>query len=261
MRFLELLEDVKSFLSERGDSHPQFTNKEWLLSLSFLADFSSKLNVLNLELQGKDRNLLDMISSIRAFQQLIILLKANLKDKKFKHFPSIQKYIQTYAELAQFNPNKMILEIEIVKKQFQTRFQDFGKIENIVLFFSNVFQQDINIEEITSQISTIFEANHDKVKLEIIKFENDMYLNSKNCIWKYTKEKYPILTNAAQKFMSCFGSTYLAESAFSDMNILKSKIRNSLNDEHVDQCLRLSLSSYDPAFENIAKSMQCQRSI
>lgn len=78
MRFLELLEDVKSFLSERGDSYPQLTNKEWLLDISFLADFSSKLNDLNLELQGKGRNVLDMISSI--------LLKANLKDKKFKHW-------------------------------------------------------------------------------------------------------------------------------------------------------------------------------
>ena len=77
-------------------------------------------------------------------------------------------------------------------------------------------------------------------------------------IWKYTKEKYPILTNTALKMMSCFGSTYLAESAFSDMNLIKSDIRNSLTDIHLDQCLRLSVSSYNPDFEKIAKSIQCQ---
>ena len=60
--------------------------------------------------------------------------------------------------------------------------------------------------------------------------------------------------------MSCFDSTYLAESVFSDINIIKSKIRNSLTNEHLDQCLRSSLSSYNPNFQKIAKSTQCQRS-
>ena len=44
------------------------------------------------------------------------------------------------------------------------------------------------------------------------------------------------------------------------MNIIKSENRNSLTDEHLDQCLRLSVSSYNPDFEKIAKSAQCQRS-
>ena len=68
------------------------------------------------------------------------------------------------------------------------------------------------------------------------------------------------MTDTALKMMSCFGSTYLAESAFSDMNLIKSEIRNSLTDVHLDQCLRLSVSPYNPDFEKIAKSNQCQRS-
>ena len=45
------------------------------------------------------------------------------------------------------------------------------------------------------------------------------------------------------------------------MNIIKSGNRNSLTDtEHLDQCLRLSVSSCKPDFEKIAKSAQCQRS-
>ena len=50
------------------------------MNLPFLADFTAKLSDLNLELQGKDRNCSDMISSIRAFQQLSAMLKSNLKD-------------------------------------------------------------------------------------------------------------------------------------------------------------------------------------
>ena len=60
--------------------------------------------------------------------------------------------------------------------------------------------------------------------------------------------------------MAYFGSTYLAESDFSDMNFIKSENRNPLTDEHLDQCLRWSAASYNPDFEKIAESAQCQRS-
>ena len=77
---------------------------------------------------------------------------------------------------------------------------------------------------------------------------------------KKKKAKYPIVTNIALKMMAYFGSKYLAESAFSDMNIIKSENRNSLTYENLDECLRLSVSSYNPDFEKIVKSVQCQRS-
>jgi hypothetical protein len=40
----------------------------WLLDLAFLTDITSKLNEVNLELQGKDRNISSMISVVNAFQ-------------------------------------------------------------------------------------------------------------------------------------------------------------------------------------------------
>ena len=51
--------------------------------------------------------------------------------------------------------------------------------------------------------------------------------------------------------MAYSGSKYLAESAFSDMNIIKSENRNSLINEHLAQCLRLDVSSYNPEFEKL----------
>lgn len=60
--------------------------------------------------------------------------------------------------------------------------------------------------------------------------------------------------------MSCFGSTYLPESSFSDMGIIKSDAMNRLTNEHINQCLKISVSSYSPDFKKIAKSTQCQRS-
>lgn len=52
----ELLEVQKFSFWKKWD-YPQLTDKEWLLSLSFLADCHSNINDLNIELQGKNRDL------------------------------------------------------------------------------------------------------------------------------------------------------------------------------------------------------------
>jgi hypothetical protein len=62
------------------------------------------------------------------------------------------------------------------------------------------------------------------------------------------------------KIKSYFGSTYLCESLFSTMNIIKSKHRYWLTDAHLDDCLRAGTSSCTPKFEKLANEMQCQRS-
>lgn len=67
-RFLLLIDDVRNFVCQKGDHYSELSDKKWLLDLSFLVDFCKKLNDLNLELQGKNKNLIDMISSIRSFQ-------------------------------------------------------------------------------------------------------------------------------------------------------------------------------------------------
>ena len=43
-------------------------DKNQLIELSFLVDLCGKLNNLNLELQGKDKKVIDMLSSIKVFE-------------------------------------------------------------------------------------------------------------------------------------------------------------------------------------------------
>lgn len=259
-RFLELIDDIKIFLDNKGDNYPELINKEWLLNLCFLADFSGKLNDLNLELQGKNIKLSDMISSIKAFKQLIIIWKSNLSQHQFRHFPNTEKFFINNEDIIDYNIQYFIKEIETVENEFTSRFQDLENIECIVSYFSNPYQPNLKIENISNKISILFAVNQAELEVEIIKIQNDMDLKSLQCIWEYSQDKYPIVTTAAHKTMSCFGSTYLAESSFSDMGIIKSDARNRLTNEHINQCLKISVSSYVPDFKKIAKSTQCQRS-
>ena len=69
-------------------------------------DFTAKLSDQYLELQVKDRNLSDMISTIRDFQQLSAMLKTNLKDRDYRHFPSIVKFLASKQDMITYNPYK-----------------------------------------------------------------------------------------------------------------------------------------------------------
>ncbi|KAJ4934777.1 hypothetical protein JOQ06_007559, partial [Pogonophryne albipinna] len=56
-RFLDLLPEIISFLKSRNEEYEQLSDDTWLLDLGFLTDLTAKLNDLNRELQGKDREL------------------------------------------------------------------------------------------------------------------------------------------------------------------------------------------------------------
>uniref|UniRef100_A0A1A8V9L8 SPIN-DOC-like zinc-finger domain-containing protein n=2 Tax=Nothobranchius TaxID=28779 RepID=A0A1A8V9L8_NOTFU len=71
-------------------------------------------------------------------------------------------------------------------------------------------------------------------------------------------EKYKGVCTAAMKVACMFGSTYLCESAFSDMNFIKSKHRTRLTDAHLHNSVRVAVSSYTPDYSKLVNSMQCQ---
>jgi hypothetical protein len=67
-RFLELTPQIQEILESRNETYEQLTDPCWLLDLAFLTDLTLKLNMLNLELQGKDIHIAEIISSVTAFR-------------------------------------------------------------------------------------------------------------------------------------------------------------------------------------------------
>jgi hypothetical protein len=69
-------------------------------------------------------------------------------------------------------------------------------------------------------------------QMEICDLQADCFLQSKLNLppeefWKRcSEEKFPALRNFSLEILSLFGSTYIGESAFSMMNLIKSKSRN-----------------------------------
>ncbi|XP_067231521.1 zinc finger BED domain-containing protein 5-like [Chanodichthys erythropterus] len=93
-RLFELREQVCDFLSEH--LHPSaalLKDYNWLAHLAYLADVFSRLNDLNLELQGKDTSVLHLYDRVSSFMKKIDLWGRKCQDGDVSSFPQLNMYI------------------------------------------------------------------------------------------------------------------------------------------------------------------------
>ena len=167
-----------------------------------------------------------MISAVNAFREKLNLLVSKLENKNLFNFSNMLAQLKSSAS-TNYGGTKYIKEINNVTEKFGNRFEDFQKLDNVVLFMSFPFDSNIKAETIAQNLSTIFDMDNITLEAEIITLQNDIYIKaraSEDKFWKYLAEdKYPNLKKCAKNLYACFGSTYLCESAFSQMKIIKSK--------------------------------------
>jgi len=262
-RFRDLLSEIKLFLASRGDEFKQLEDDVWLLDLAFLVDITAMLNELNLDLQGKDKLIFDMISSINAFTQKLQLIITKLDNKNLTYFPNMLSQLKE-SENVNFNITRYAEQMKNLVLEFERRFQDFQKLEIVAAFMSFPFNPNIKPEIVADSLSTLFKMDIPVLEMEIITLQNDIFIKSRSSeqyVWKYLSEdKYSNLKKCFGNLVAFFGSTYLCESAFSHMKIIKSKYRATLTDDHLECSLRSCLSTYIPNYKNLVDSIQCRAS-
>ncbi|XP_069498771.1 general transcription factor II-I repeat domain-containing protein 2B-like [Ambystoma mexicanum] len=263
-RFLSLLPEIKDFMRSRNEDIGQLCSISWLLDLAFLADVTEQLNTLNCELQGKGKTIADMISAVKTFKSKLNLFSEQVVKKKMHHFPSVtQMLTDNKASPELLNIDKYSSLLSRLKEEFSDRLRDFERIEPCVMFIANPFLE-VDVCELAEQMGELFNLNSCAMEMEIVSLQGDIQLKSRQShtnFWSLVDYKeYSNLCKAALKVTSLFGSTYLCESAFSDMNFLKSKFRTRLTDEHLSDSIRVAVSSYTPDYRALVDGMQCQPS-
>ncbi|CAH2000085.1 unnamed protein product, partial [Acanthoscelides obtectus] len=88
-RFNVIISAIVKFPKQRDEPIPELENSIWLRDVGFLVDITEKLNELNLQLQGRDKELAEMISDIKAFIKKLEFWEQNLIDEIFLLFQKI----------------------------------------------------------------------------------------------------------------------------------------------------------------------------
>jgi hypothetical protein len=77
-RFQSLLPEIIHLLESLAERTSQLHDTSWLIKLAFLTDLTAHCNAFNLELQGKDKTITQLVSSLNAFKSKFQFLKSQL---------------------------------------------------------------------------------------------------------------------------------------------------------------------------------------
>jgi zinc finger BED domain-containing protein 5/7/8/9 len=273
-RFCALRCELLSFLSEqtatKADIFISFiSNADDMFAVAFLADIMSKLNELNLKLQGRGRTIVDLCQDVSGFQLKLQLYRHDLETtQKHLYFPKLNTMIEQFPDDL-FENEWALAFIDNLLEQFNSRFSI--KIEkDLGLFVNNPFLVK-TYENLSTQVQNIFPQLAEDVatlQIELIDLQCEEImraeLSSRNSVDFWTnvvpEKKYPICKKLAINILTLFGSTYVCEAAFSIMTGIKTRNRNRLTNDHLHQCMRMALTTYTPDFKKIVAENRGQTS-
>ncbi|KAI7798193.1 putative general transcription factor II-I repeat domain-containing protein 2-like [Triplophysa rosa] len=165
-------------------------DQKWLSDLAFLVDITELLNVLNVQLQGKDQIITQLFDHVKAFKQKLLLLKRHLSAGILAHFPCLREAGMMKEKVPEYDA-----VLSNLIQEFDRRFEDFRHSAADFELFSQPF---------TISVDTV----SDDLQMELIDLQCDSEL----------KHKFRC-ANWHQVMLSLFGSTYLCEQTFSLMNL------------------------------------------
>lgn len=184
------------------------------------------------------------LSSVDAFKTKMSIFSMHLQTVQ-----SVRKDNCSASETFDKAAEKYSQVINRLVQEFEKKFCDFDQREPCVSFISNPFMQ-VDTTCIVEQLSATFNLDVGQVEMETVTLQNGIYLKANQAAPNFwclaDTEKYSGVSTAAMKVASMFGSTYLCESAFSDMNFIRKKHRTLLTDAHLQESLRVAVSTYIP---------------
>ena len=248
-RFVALKEEISQFLKNDSKKFEELESEPWNHDLFFLCDITAHLNDLNMQLQGKELIIFQLVGAVKAFKMKLHLFKSQLLKGEMSYFPTCAQYIpqSQYVEQGE----KYAQQIEILFQEFDRRLT-FSQEDNLLFklvedpFSMNPEEVPIQLqmEVIDLQTSSVYKIKHRESSL--LNFYRS--LNS---------DRYKNLIGLAKKTLSIFGSTYICEQTFSLMNMNKNKQHSSLSNESLEDILKISTSHMHPDYDKLVAGKRC----
>lgn len=253
-RFSSCINEIKLFLDNKGVQYPELTEDQWLQKLYFMVDVTSQLNQLNHKLQGKGNTAFSMLEEVISFEKKLILFAEDLESGTLVHFPNLSRYRRENNAL--INKDYFKTSVLNMRESFLQRFQEFRNDKATLAFITNPLNAnvkqlnfspfdidranfEIQLVDLTSKdlwsskfvrLGTEIEelerekcsltSQHKQTAIKDLQEADSVIFNT----WNSLPDSYYELKKFAFGVLSIFGSTYVCEQSFSNMNSIKCKI-------------------------------------
>lgn len=232
-RLVELRHEVSIYLEGKTEYIAHLQDAEFVLKLTYLADIFSKLNELNLYLQGSNESdIFAVHDKIRAFMKKLLLWESCIKNGKYDCFETLETLIVENQAQPKMNVLSAIAaHLSLLRNNFDTYFGE----------------EMTNQDQLPTNMST--KASEELIDLsEDTSLKNTFNRKQLTKFWISVAGKYPCLFDEAIKVLLPFTTSYLCEAGFSAMVNIKTKYRNKLD---VSNSLRLKVTNIEIDAKNI----------
>ncbi|XP_050730475.1 general transcription factor II-I repeat domain-containing protein 2-like isoform X3 [Eriocheir sinensis] len=270
-RFVECFDEIKIFLSEKGQDYPELEDRDWTVKLMFLSDITKHLNDLNLILQGAGKTVMDLYDIWKAFVAKLAVYSSDIKTGSFRYF----KNLKNLSAIHPVNTTDLQVYMQELKSEFSIRFQDFQHTGPVFSFLirpdtfkyseldESLFEwmetEELEMQLIDLQASSLWSAKFKDLR-ELLETSMNDHAASILSSWTSLPDKFNCMKKVAFALLSAFGSTYQCEQIFSHMRHVLNPHRSKLTTDHSEGCVKLKVSRYSPEISTLAKGKQGQGS-
>lgn len=261
-RFVELRDQVVDFLmqsqSKAAADHLRIIqDTEYMCNVAFLTDIFSHLNALNLQLQGKEKTVVNMVEKLDAFGNKLDLFHEDLLSGRLLHFSTVKTVGHSKVT------ENMKTFITQLRENFSARFDDFAISRDVIGFVRDPFTISPG-GEFSANVRKVMPLDEAAIQSELIDIQatGDMKAalrgsESLSAFWVACPQEYKTLKTLAMYVLTMFGSTYTCEAAFSKINSIKTHERNRLSNQSLEDCLRISLTAVKPDVKKMVSEGKC----
>ncbi|XP_053431246.1 protein ZBED8-like isoform X2 [Nycticebus coucang] len=249
----ELRDELKTFFNQKG--RPQFealfSNNCELQKIAYLVDIFAILNELNLSLQGPNATCLDLSEKIQSFQMKLRLWQKKLDENKIYMLPTLSAFFEEHD----IERDKRITMIISVKEHLHML------ADEITSYFPNLPDTPFALARspFTVKVEDVPETAQEEF-IELINSDaarTDFSTMPVTKFWIKCLQSYPVLSETVLRLLLPFPTTYLCETAFSSLLVIKSKYRSRLV---VEGDLRCALAKTAPRITDLVRKKQSQPS-
>ncbi|XP_060870664.1 zinc finger BED domain-containing protein 5-like [Metopolophium dirhodum] len=214
------------------------------------AEHTSLLYYCNSRWLSRENVLKRLTKKITSFKRKLVLWKNKMDEGALNDcFPTLYMFL---------HENNLNL-IESIKLVFMEH------LSQLIVHFQNYFPEDDQQRNwIKDPFTTDLPSELTITEQEqLIDLYSDSVSKSKFVslslpeFWIAMKKQYPIVANKAIRTLIPFASSYLCETGFSALAVIKSKYRGKLNTEKE---MRIALSKFTPRFDDLMQQKQAQPS-
>ena len=250
-RVFELRDELKIFCQEQNKLEfiSCLDDAEWVMRLGYLTDIFGQLNKLNLQMQGRNTNIIKFVDSFKAFIDKL----GNWKQKvALNNMSMFEKLDMVLDESNNEIPSSIQRDITAHLTALEDEFK---------CYFPEVTSNELDMVRNPFRFSV--QRLPDVCQDEFLELKNDSTAKDAweekeaTDFWALMQHSYPKVTEIAIRALLPFVSTYLCESGFSMLLNIKTKQRNKLD---VEPDLRCAMSSTNPRIDQLVKDKNCHSS-